>query len=273
MCTLALVTAGALVTSNDAALAVPDWPLSWGRLVPPLEGGIRYDFAHRVLAAAVAILVAILAFWTQAREPRPWMRKLAWSALAAVLAQTALGGALVKLVDPKLLAISHACLAQLCFGLTVAVAVGHYPSGGAVKSVAPELAVVALFAQTILGAAVRHNAIGLASHIVGAVVAAAVVMWASMGILIHHMEDAKLRRPAMILLGLTAAQIFLGFAAYTARAAAADDPQPMPLMIWATVAHVVVGALAFGAAIALAMIVRSPWNAPSRFRDRGTPAD
>ena len=107
MCTLALVTAGGLVTSNDAALAVPDWPLSWGRLVPPLEGGIRYDFAHRVLAAAVAILIAVLAVWTQAREPRPWMRKLAWSALAAVLAQAALGGALVKLVDPKLLSLIH----------------------------------------------------------------------------------------------------------------------------------------------------------------------
>jgi hypothetical protein len=128
VCTLALVTAGALVTSNDAALAVPDWPLSWGRLVPPLEGGIRYDFAHRVLAAAVAILIAILAFWTQAREPRPWMRKLAWSALAAVLAQAALGGALVKLVDPKLLAISHACLAQLCFGLTVAAETERWDS-------------------------------------------------------------------------------------------------------------------------------------------------
>src|ERR1035438_79022 len=40
-CTFALVIAGGLVTSNDAALSVPDWPLSWGRLVPPLEGGIR----------------------------------------------------------------------------------------------------------------------------------------------------------------------------------------------------------------------------------------
>src|ERR1035437_10519262 len=41
-CTFGLVIAGALVASNDAALSVPDWPLSWGRLVPTLEGGIRY---------------------------------------------------------------------------------------------------------------------------------------------------------------------------------------------------------------------------------------
>ena len=50
-----LVIAGGLVTSNDAALSVPDWPLSWGRLVPRLEGGIRYEFAHRALAVLVAV--------------------------------------------------------------------------------------------------------------------------------------------------------------------------------------------------------------------------
>jgi cytochrome c oxidase assembly protein subunit 15 len=29
-CTLLLVVAGGLVTSNDAGLSVPDWPLSYG---------------------------------------------------------------------------------------------------------------------------------------------------------------------------------------------------------------------------------------------------
>lgn len=254
------MTAGGLVTGNDAALSVPDWPLSWGRLVPPLEGGIRYEFAHRVLAATVAALTALLAFRMQAREPNPWLRKLAWAAFAAVLAQAALGGAMVKLVDPKSLAIAHACLAQLCFGLTVAVAVGLGPAaaeaGGAGNSAIPAIAVAAIFAQTILGAAVRHHALGLAPHIVGAALAAALVMWASLGVLIRHMDEASLRRPAMLLLMLTAAQIFMGLAAYTARSLAVDDPQPMPLTVWTTLAHVVVGALAFGAAVALAMRVR-----------------
>ena len=58
--TLLLVTAGALVTSNDAGGAIPDWPLSWGRLVPPLEGGIVYAYAHRVLAATVLVLTFAL---------------------------------------------------------------------------------------------------------------------------------------------------------------------------------------------------------------------
>ncbi len=58
--TLLLVVAGALVTSNDAGGAIPDWPLAWGRLVPPLEGGIAYVYGHRVLAATVAALAFIL---------------------------------------------------------------------------------------------------------------------------------------------------------------------------------------------------------------------
>ena len=121
--TLLLLVAGGMVTSNDAALSIPDWPLAYGRLIPPLEGGVRFEFAHRVLAASVGILVFALAFWTQASDPRSWVRKLAWGAAATVLAQALLGGLAVKLVDPKYLSISHACLAQICFGLVVAVSV------------------------------------------------------------------------------------------------------------------------------------------------------
>ena len=65
-CSFVLVIAGGLVTSNDAALSVPDWPLSWGRLVPNLVGGIRYEFAHRALAALVGLLTIGLAVGNQA---------------------------------------------------------------------------------------------------------------------------------------------------------------------------------------------------------------
>jgi heme A synthase len=71
----------------------------------------------------------------------------------------------------------------------------------------------------------------------------------------RHMENATLRRAATLLLALTFSQVFLGLAAWASLAATAGDPQPMPVMIWATVAHVAAGSLAFGAAISLAMIV------------------
>jgi hypothetical protein len=112
-------------------------------------------------------------------------------------------------------------------------------------------AMTSLFAQTILGAAVRHNVVGPIPHIVGAAIATMLVMWAALGTLMSHMDDAALRRPAMALLSLTFSQVFLGIAAFAARAAAVGDPQPMPLTVWITVAHVAVGSLAFGAAVAL----------------------
>lgn len=246
------MTAGGLVTSNDAALAVPDWPLSWGRLIPPLEGGIRYEFAHRALAALAAILSFSLALWTQLRESRRWMRKLAWSAFLAVLAQAALGGAVVKLVDPKLLAVSHASLAQIVFGLTVAVAAGHYrfvPQ----KNPVPHLAVAAIFFQTTLGAALQHHAIGLVPHLAGAAVATGIVMWAALRLILKHLDSGHYPPEAVVLLGLTGLQLFLGFAVYSALAATAGDPQPMPLMVWTSVAHLVVGTLVLAAAILLSM--------------------
>jgi len=123
-----------------------------------MEGGIRYAFAHRILAASVAILILALALWQQAAEARAWVRRLGWTAVATVLAQAALGGAMVKLADPKTLSIAHACLAQLCFGFTVAIVVANLPGvprarAGASPAMVPLLAAGALFVQTILGAA------------------------------------------------------------------------------------------------------------------------
>jgi cytochrome c oxidase assembly protein subunit 15 len=248
-CTFGLVIAGALVTSNDAALSAPDWPLSWGKLVPALEGGIRYEFAHRAAAFLVAILTTILAVRMRTR--------LAWSALALVLGQAALGGVVVRFVTPAWATIAHACLAQIYFAVVVAIIVDLYmPESPAVmRSPAPLVAAVALFAQTILGAAVRYGVVLPMAHIAGAAVATILVMWAGLSILMQNMENATLRRPAMALLTITFSQVFLGIGAYMARIVYGVAPQPMPVMVWFSVAHVAVGSLAFGAAVALAMIV------------------
>src|SRR3989304_3777289 len=58
--TFLLLIAGALVTSNDAGLAVPDWPLSFGTWMPPLVGNILYEHGHRLVATFVGLLTIIL---------------------------------------------------------------------------------------------------------------------------------------------------------------------------------------------------------------------
>src|SRR5271165_7031369 len=90
--TLLLVVAGGLVTSNDAGLSVPDWPLSYGKLMPKMDGGIFFEHGHRMVATTVGLLTIILAVWLWRVEKRPWMRRLGWAALAAVIAQGLLGG-------------------------------------------------------------------------------------------------------------------------------------------------------------------------------------
>ncbi len=81
ICTLFLVVAGASVTSNDAGLSVPDWPLSYGKLMPPMTGGIFYEHGHRMVATTVGFMTIILAFWLWRADDRPWMRKLGFAAL------------------------------------------------------------------------------------------------------------------------------------------------------------------------------------------------
>ena len=255
-CTFGLVIAGALVASNDAALSVPDWPLSWGRLVPTLEGGIRYEFAHRVAAMLVGLLTVGLALVMRTR--------LAWAAVAVVLAQAALGGIAVKFVIPAWSTIAHASLGQLFFAIIVAICVGLYAGFPASWNAPTLICAVALFGQTVLGAGVRYGVILPVAHIVGAVLATILAMWAGLSILMQHMDNPKLRRPAMLLLSIVFSQVFLGIAAYMARIVYADAPQPMPMMVLFTVAHVAVGSLAVGAAVALAMLAR-----PDEFRVHG----
>src|SRR5437867_483221 len=169
VCTLFLVVAGGLVTSNDAGLSVPDWPLSYGKLMPKMEGGIFFEHGHRMVATTVGLLTIVLALWLWRSEQRRWMRRLGFIALAAVIAQGLLGGMTVIFMLPKPVSISHACLAQLFFSTTVAIALFTSPawkrSARPVDDGEPQLrwlaiaAPVCVLGQVALGAAARHKAL------------------------------------------------------------------------------------------------------------------
>src|SRR6202041_3702015 len=113
--------AGALVTSHDAGLAVPDWPLSYGTLFPPMVGGLFYEHGHRMIATVVGILTIVLAILLAKSEPRRWVRNLGWTALGLVIAQGIVGGLTVKYLLPPPISTAHATLAQLFFITTVSI--------------------------------------------------------------------------------------------------------------------------------------------------------
>src|SRR5271168_5492306 len=98
--TVFLLVAGALVTSNDAGLAVPDWPTSYGTFFPPMVGGIFYEHGHRMVATFVGMATIGLALILWKLDGRPWMRRLGGVALAAVVVQGLFGGLTVKLRLP-----------------------------------------------------------------------------------------------------------------------------------------------------------------------------
>ena len=50
MLTSALVILGGLVTSTGSGLSVPDWPLSYGEIMPPMVGNVRFEHGHRMIA-------------------------------------------------------------------------------------------------------------------------------------------------------------------------------------------------------------------------------
>ena len=85
--TLCLIVAGALVTSNDAGLSVPDWPTTFGSFykMPRMVGGVQYEHGHRMVAEFVGLLTIILAIWTWRVEKRRWLRLLALGALGTVI--------------------------------------------------------------------------------------------------------------------------------------------------------------------------------------------
>src|SRR5258708_15167279 len=99
-CTFVLLIAGALVTSNDAGLSIPDFPLAYGSLTPPMVGGIRYEFTHRVIATCLGLLTIGLAAWLSQSQKRSSVRWLGWAALGGVIAQGILGGMTVRMFHP-----------------------------------------------------------------------------------------------------------------------------------------------------------------------------
>lgn len=263
--TVLLLMAGALVTSNDAADSVPDWPLAYGKIIPPLVGGIRYEFTHRVVAFIVAVLATVLAIWLAGTEKRAAVRRLGWTALALVVAQALLGAARVKLGHPPLLATFHATVAQIFFITTVALALYTSPWSRSDQAPhedrgSPQLrslslwTTITIFVQLILGAGFRHGAFGILPHLIGAVAVTFFVIWTGRTAKKRFANVPAIRRSVVWLHATFGTQILLGFAAYWAVAKAINEAQPTLPYVILTVAHVLVGALTLASSVILTLI-------------------
>lgn len=170
--TLFLIFAGGMVTSTGSGLAVPDWPLSYGSLFPPMIGGVFYEHGHRMIATLVGFLTLWQAIWIKIKEDRKWLRVLGGAALLMVILQGVLGGITVLTYLPTPISVMHAVLAQTFFIVTVVIAYSlsyereqkQYLTKKANASFVKMslIFVLMIYIQLILGAIMRHTGSGLA---------------------------------------------------------------------------------------------------------------
>lgn len=288
-CTWVLIWAGGLVTSTGSGLAVPDWPLSYGMLMPPMVGGILYEHGHRMVATSVGLLTTVMAIWLWRSEPRRWVRRVGAAALAMVVTQGVLGGITVIFLLPTAVSVAHATLAQTFFCVVVLLAFATSGEWKSATSIAdrshPSLRTVTLVAtgavyiQLILGATVRHTGAALAipdfplafgglvpplstapvaihfAHRTFALVVLGALGWLVSRIWSDHSSDPRFTRPAMVLSCLAVVQVLLGGTiVWTSRA------------VFPATAHVATGALLLATTWLLtlrAFIHFAPVTAPS----------
>jgi cytochrome c oxidase assembly protein subunit 15 len=182
-----LIFKGALVTSNNAGLAVPDWPTTFGHnmFLFPMhlwEGGIFYEHGHRVFASLVGALTFGLTVWLYFATSSSLLLGLGITALGLVIVQGLLGGLTVLWQLPDFVSVAHGMLGQTFFLVIVAIAFGLSKEAHRLNpGVEPEWAYVSqvsyrvtrlfylsfvvlgiLYLQLFFGAVTRHAEAGLA---------------------------------------------------------------------------------------------------------------
>jgi heme a synthase len=275
--TFMLIFVGGLVTSTYSALAVPDWPLAFGKLIPAWKGGIRFEYSHRVVAGIVVLLTLALTVWTWRFERRRSVRLCTLAALAIIIVQAILGGITVLYGLPLPIAVAHAGTAQALFCLMVAIAMFTNPRWERMAkrdeppariplATLAAITTAVIYLQILIGAVMRHLGAGLAipdfplsfgglippiwneyiavnfAHRCGAIVVSAMVLWTFARVLRAHRDDQTLRRTALGLFVLLIAQVCLG--AITIWSGRAVIP---------TTSHVAVGAAVLATSTALTL--------------------
>ncbi len=232
--TLVLILAGGLVTTTGSALAVPDWPTTFGYnmfLYPwsDMTGGILFEHSHRLIGSVVGFLTVSLALWLWVKEPRGWVRWLGITAAGAVIVQGVLGGARVVLaLEGGVLAIIHACLAQAFFALTVSLAIvtsrewnegPRRPVMDRTDRLAPLCLLTTgfVFLQAVFGAMLTHAGVFLSAHLVGAALIAIHVCLLEARIRRYRKDLPELAFPSSLLCGLLLVQLLLGLGTYLGR--------------------------------------------------------
>ena len=236
--------------------------------------GVLYEHSHRLIGSIVGFLTIALMVSIWAKDVRKWLKWLGVIALVAVIAQGVMGGLRVTNLS-RILAIIHACFAQAFFALTVSLALftsrswlqtsTRIETTGAVRLRNLSLITLGLiYVQFIFGAVLRHTGNRLDAHLLFAGLVTIHIFLLLRRILKNHPESPVLVRLILILSGLLALQLTLGFGAYLAEFTAFGEGIPPVAGVIITTAHVAIGALMLVVSVVLTLDV-------FRFTSRSAP--
>lgn len=160
--TAGLMVLGGVVHATESSLACPDWPTCHGEWMPAMVGGVLFEHSHRMLGALVGLFTLALAVsvWRRGGSARA----AGLGAIALVIAQGILGGLTVILELPPPVSTAHLATAFTFLALLLWLARRGLPTIEAPEPVARHagLAALLVFAQSVVGALVRHNDAGTA---------------------------------------------------------------------------------------------------------------
>ena len=256
--TLALLLLGSVVHATGSSLACPDWPTCFGTMMPEMKGGVFWEHLHRLWAGALVILFAVAVVAVRRGLPeRRDLFLLGLTGLGLLVVQSVLGGLTVIYRLPDAISTSHLALAFLFLALVTVMLVQTGPgagagsagrgtgstgagAGGGIARRAGKWAAAMIFAQSVVGALVRHTDSGMACpdvplclgrvipplvhpmvqlHFLHRVLglAVAVVVLRGSWLVLTRTRDAVQRRLAAGLAVGVVAQIVLGFASVAFR--------------------------------------------------------
>lgn len=281
--TFLLVLAGGLVTSNEAGLAVVDWPNTFGSnmfLFPlaRMTGGIYYEHAHRIFGALVGLTTIALAFRLWRRDERKWLHRLAIASVVLVVIQGLLGGLRVTgnltlstveadMAPSIALALVHGVLGQIFLSVMVGIAVvtsrqwfrapAPEPRPHANDEVKFQRALIGLLiVQLVLGAAQRHLAALLIVHIsIATVVILLAVMVGGRAWGLYR-DSWPVDFLGKVLISVASIQVFLGIAALGVTQGLATVGSPTTIEVTITTAHQATGAALLALSVVLHLWTR-----------------
>ena len=91
LCVLLLITVGGIVRTTGSGLGCPDWPLCYGKVLPPFEYHAIIEYIHRFVASIIVGPLVLVNFALVVL----WMREskgLVWISVATVVLLLIQGG-------------------------------------------------------------------------------------------------------------------------------------------------------------------------------------